>query len=55
MSLTQEQIHELCEFRASLSKSDDWLLFNLAAAGKNRVDFEDEYKIMQRWDEFKKE
>ncbi len=55
MTLTQEQIHEVCEFQASLNYVDEWLFFHLAWGGStaDKVTYEDKYEIMQRWDEFK--
>ena len=58
--LTQEQINEVCEFKQSLSKNDEWLFFHLAWAlsEENKhtaVEFEDKYEIMKKWDSITKE
>ncbi len=56
MRLTQEQIDEVCEFQASLSKEDEWLFAHRAwvVSPRNKISFEDKYQVMQRWEEYTK-
>ena len=52
-TLTQEQIHEVCQFQGSLNDSDEWLFFHLAWARskvEGVVTFEAKYEVMKNWD-----
>jgi len=58
--MTQEQINELYAFQAGLSEAEKYLFWNLSVAVKDKrggfaVMYEDEYDVMQRWDELTKE
>ncbi len=57
MTLTQEQINEVGEFQASLSEYDEWLFYHLAwvTGNSDRIEYEDKYSVMQRWDELTRE
>ena len=52
MSLTQDQINEVCNFQSSLSTDDEWLFFHLAWVTGNTdvITYEDKYEVMQDWD-----
>lgn len=51
MTLTQEQIHEVCLFQAGLSREEEWLFSHLAwvTNDPNVVTYEDKYEVMQKW------
>lgn len=56
MTLSQEQINEVCQFQSNLSHEDEWLFFHLAwvAGDTDVITLEDKYDIMKRWDTFKR-
>lgn len=53
--LTQEQIHEICQFQGNLSHEDEWLFFHIAALRAIKeggpVSYEDKYEVMKKWTE----